>query len=104
MRALFGSSLHSDQSQVNSVTLVFQQSAVLKNNIDQPVTRIIGSSGLDLWNKETWKKTLDESMIVVCTADILDHSLLNSYVRMEDINLLVFDEAHHAKKEHAYAR
>ncbi|CRG84276.1 endoribonuclease Dicer [Talaromyces islandicus] len=89
---------------VNSVTLVFQQSAVLRNNIDQTVTPLIGSMGLDLWSKEIWEKTLKESMIVVCTADILDHCLLNSHIRMEKINLLIFDEAHHTKKDHAYAR
>lgn len=90
--------------QVNSVTLVFQQSAVLRNNIDQTVTPLIGSMGLNLWGKEIWEKTLSESMIVVCTADILDQCLLNSYIRMENINLLIFDEAHHTKKDHAYAR
>ncbi|KAH8705121.1 putative RNA helicase/RNAse III [Talaromyces proteolyticus] len=89
---------------VNSVTLVFQQSAVLKNNIDQTVTPLIGDLGVDLWNKEAWSKTLNDSMVIVCTAAILHHSLLNSFVRMEDINLLIFDEAHHTKKEHPYAR
>lgn len=90
--------------QVNSVTLVFQQSAFLRNNIDQTVTSYAGSMGLNLWDKEIWDKTMRESMIVVCTADILNQCLLNSHIRMEDINLLIFDEAHHAKKDHPYAR
>jgi endoribonuclease Dicer len=64
----------------------------------------MGSMGLDLWSKEIWDRTLSESMIVVCTAYILDQCILNSYIRMENINLLIFDEAHHAKKDHAYAR
>ena len=29
---------------------------------------------------------------------------MRAFIRMADINLLIFDEAHHAKKEHPYAR
>ncbi len=43
-------------------------------------------------------------MAVVCTAEILSHCLHQSYLQMEQINLLIFDEAHHAKKDHPYAR
>lgn len=60
--------------------------------------------GLDLWSKDIWMTYFTENMVIVCTADILYQCLLHSYIRMEDINLLIFDEAHHAKKEHAYAR
>ncbi|EED23279.1 RNA helicase/RNAse III, putative [Talaromyces stipitatus ATCC 10500] len=89
---------------VDSVTLVFQQTAVLKNNLDQPVASIYGDMGLDLWNKDVWTGYFTTNMVIVCTADILTQCLLHSYITMEDINLLIFDEAHHAKKEHAYAR
>lgn len=43
-------------------------------------------------------------MIIVCTADILLHCLHHSFVKMTQINLLIFDEAHHTKKNHPYAR
>lgn len=43
-------------------------------------------------------------MVVVCTADIAYMCLARGYIKMQQINLLVFDEAHHAKKNHAYAR
>ncbi|KUL90852.1 hypothetical protein ZTR_00903 [Talaromyces verruculosus] len=89
---------------VDSVTLVFQQTAVLKNNLDQPVASLYGDMGLDLWNKDVWMDYFTKNMVIVCTADIVVQCLLQSYITMEDINLLIFDEAHHAKKEHAYAR
>lgn len=92
------------QQQVDSVTLVFQQTAVLKNNLDQPVTALYGDMGVDLWNKDVWMDNFTKNMVIVCTADIVVQCLLQSYITMEDINLLIFDEAHHAKKEHAYAR
>ncbi|OGE58522.1 hypothetical protein PENARI_c001G00533 [Penicillium arizonense] len=89
---------------VDSVTLVFQQSAVLRNNLDQKVAHFFGDLGADLWDQPTWEKHLETYMVIVCTAEILNQALLNGYVRMDQINLLIFDEAHHAKKEHPYAR
>lgn len=60
--------------------------------------------GPDLWDEETWKRHLEQNMVIVCTADILQNALLNAFVKMTQINLLIFDEAHHTKKEHPYAR
>ena len=90
--------------QVDSVTLVFQQFAVLECNLDQRIDRFCGEMGCDLWSKETWEKVFEESKVIVCTADILYQCLMHSFISMEAINLLVFDEAHHAKKNHPYAR
>lgn len=89
---------------VDSVTLVFQQAAVLRSNLNQKVAHFYGDLGPDLWDKETWSRYLDEYMVIVCTAEILSQALLNGHVRIGQINLLIFDEAHHAKKEHPYAR
>ena len=38
------------------------------------------------------------------TADVLHNCLTHAFIKMRDINLLCFDEAHHAKKNHVYAR
>ncbi|CAL5870932.1 uncharacterized protein PFLUO_LOCUS5174 [Penicillium psychrofluorescens] len=89
---------------VDSVALVFQQSTVLRNNIDQNVAYLFGAMGTDFWDQPIWDEQLKENMVIVCTADILCHSLHNAFIKMNQINLLVFDEAHHTKKEHAYAR
>ncbi|RHZ64704.1 putative RNA helicase/RNAse III [Aspergillus thermomutatus] len=89
---------------VDSVTLAYQQAAVLRNNIDQDVAHFFGAMGTDLWDKRTWDEHLQRNMVIVCTAEILNQCLLNSYVKMNQINLLVFDEAHHTKKDHPYAR
>ena len=89
---------------VDSVTLVFQQSTVLRNNINQKVAHFYGALGSDLWDKVTWREHLQKYMVIVCTADILNQALLNGHVKIEQVNLLIFDEAHHAKKEHPYAR
>ncbi|KAJ5120616.1 uncharacterized protein N7515_010004 [Penicillium bovifimosum] len=89
---------------VDSVTLVFQQSAVLRRNLNQKVAYFYGNLGPDLWDQQTWQKQLKSYMVIVCTAEILNQALLNGHLRIDQVNLLIFDEAHHAKKEHPYAR
>ncbi|OJD36494.1 dicer-like protein 1 [Diplodia corticola] len=89
---------------VDSVTLVFQQFAVLETNLDQKVERFCGAMGCDLWSKQTWTKHFEQNMVLVCTAEVLAQCLMHSFINMEQINLLIFDEAHHAKKGHSYAK
>ena len=106
---LVGKLVHSTKnpltvSQVDCVTLVFQQFAVLECNLDQKIERFCGEMGCDLWDKRTWEKHLKDNMVIVCTAEILYQCLMHSFITIDEINLLVFDEAHHAKKNHAYAR
>lgn len=90
--------------QVDCVTLVFQQARVLECNLDQKIAHFCGEMGCDLWTKETWTQIFAENMVIVCTAEILYQCLMHSFISIEQINLLVFDEAHHTKKNHAYAR
>ncbi|ATZ56090.1 BcdcL1 [Botrytis cinerea B05.10] len=89
---------------VDSVTLCHQQHSVLRNNLNQPTDMICGLMGTDLSDHIKWKKRLDTNMVIVCTAEILRQCLHHSFVTMAQINLLIFDEAHHAKKDHPYAR
>ena len=63
-----------------------------------------GDMGTSLWKRGRWEETFDQNMIIVCTAEILRHCLHHSFISMDKINLLIFDEAHHAKKDHPYAR
>jgi endoribonuclease Dicer len=63
-----------------------------------------GDMGCDLWSRELWKKHFSENMVIVCTAEVLRQCLHHSFISMDQINLLIFDEAHHAKKDHSYAR
>ncbi|KAI0899860.1 hypothetical protein F4806DRAFT_454189 [Annulohypoxylon nitens] len=89
---------------VDKVALVHQQYEVLKANLDHPVQRIHGNLGGFSLTRDFWEKKATESMVMVCTAEILLSCLHHSFVKMENINLLIFDEAHHTKKNHPYAR
>ncbi|KAK5078536.1 Dicer-like protein 1 [Lithohypha guttulata] len=88
----------------NSVHLVQQQARVLANNlIDKPAV-LYGNSKNDLWKKSNWNSIREHNKLVVCTPAILDQCLMHAFLNMQDISLLVFDEAHHAKKDHPYSR
>ena len=54
--------------------------------------------------KSRWLDIFAENKVLVCTAAVLEHCPSKGYITMQQINLLIFDEAHHAKKHHTYAR
>lgn len=89
---------------VASVTLVYQQFEVLKTNLDHSVARVCGADNADHWQRAKWHKLFAENKVVVATSEILHQCLAHGYISMNQINLLVFDEAHHTKKNHSYAR
>lgn len=60
--------------------------------------------GASLWRKPTWDTYFAKNMVIVCTAEVLAQCLMHSFITMAQINLLIFDEAHHAKDNHPYAR
>ena len=89
---------------VDVSTLVYQQFAVLEHNLDQPIDRFCGEMNIDSWDKGAWAVHFEKNMAIVCTADVLYNCLSRGFITIERINLLIFDEAHHTKKNHAYAR
>jgi len=91
-------------TQVDSVNLVFQQANVLRCGLDHGVEPVCGAMGASLWNRSTWNTYFANNMVIVCTAEVLSQCLMHSFITIARINLLVFDEAHHAKDNHPYAR
>ncbi|KAM0549771.1 hypothetical protein ACHAPJ_009210 [Fusarium lateritium] len=90
---------------VEKVALCVQQHAVLDCNLgEHPVAKFTGNTTGLVKNKAYWDKQFSENMVVVCTAQILLECLNSGFITMSQINLLIFDEAHHAKGAHPYAR
>lgn len=90
---------------VDKVALVEQQWRVLQANLSHPVSRFSGDrlAGTEV-RQEFWKHQFESNKAIVCTAAVLQDCLHRSFFTLDQINLLVFDEAHHAKKNHPYAR
>ncbi|KAI1268232.1 hypothetical protein F5Y18DRAFT_423590 [Xylariaceae sp. FL1019] len=89
---------------VDKVALVHQQYRVLSANLDFDMDSFSGDSNSPKYTQTFWDEARDNKTVVVCTAAILAHCLQHAFIRMEQISLLIFDEAHHAKKNHHYAR
>lgn len=89
---------------VEKVALCFQQHAVLTCNLEFPIGKFYGEMTGIARTQEYWDKQFAEHMAFVCTAQILLDILACGFISMSQINLIVFDEAHHAKKSHPYAR
>ncbi|EHY54037.1 Dicer-like protein 1 [Exophiala dermatitidis] len=89
---------------VNSVPLANQQARFLNANLPQKVIALYGDSKVDLWRRAEWNRICAENNVVVCTAPVLDQCLMHGYLNMGQISLIVFDEAHHCKKNHPYSR
>ncbi|RMD42671.1 hypothetical protein DV735_g2427, partial [Chaetothyriales sp. CBS 134920] len=71
----------------HSVPLVHQQTRFLSTNLAVDVLALSGKGKEDLWQRT-----------------VLDQALFHAYISMSEISLLIFDEAHHCKKNHPYAK
>ncbi|KAH7104827.1 P-loop containing nucleoside triphosphate hydrolase protein [Auriculariales sp. MPI-PUGE-AT-0066] len=91
---------------VPTVALCAQQTAVFQEHLPYNIDSITGQKQPEKWTSPTlWHDIVSNNRVIVSTAQVLLDALRHAYVKLErDISLLIFDEAHHALKGHAYAR
>lgn len=87
---------------VPKVALVEQQGNFISKQTPLRVTKCYGAMAIDLSDRGRWKKEFDNSDVLVMTAQIFLNILTHSHWSMEKVSLLVFDECHHCRKNHAY--
>ncbi|CAK9181994.1 unnamed protein product, partial [Ilex paraguariensis] len=88
---------------VPTVVLVTQQAEAVKMNTDLKVGKYWGEMGVDYWDAATWKQQRDEYEVLVMTPAILLDALRRSFLKLDMIKVLIFDECHNARGRHPYA-
>ncbi|GAV80355.1 dsrm domain-containing protein/DEAD domain-containing protein/Helicase_C domain-containing protein/Ribonuclease_3 domain-containing protein/PAZ domain-containing protein/dsRNA_bind domain-containing protein [Cephalotus follicularis] len=88
---------------VPKVPLVYQQAEVIREQTHFQVGHYCGEMGQDFWDARRWQWEFETKQVLVMTAQILLNILRHSIVKMEEINLLILDECHHAVKKHPYS-
>ncbi|KAL7252377.1 hypothetical protein ACSBR1_007043 [Camellia fascicularis] len=87
---------------VPNVVLVTQQAEAIKMYTDLEVGMYWGEMGVDYWDGATWKEQQDNHEVLVMTPMILLNALRHSFLRLDMIKVLIFDECHNARGRHPY--
>ncbi|KAF9212827.1 Dicer-like protein 1 [Podila verticillata] len=87
---------------VSNVPLVKQQADAIRRDSSVEVIEICGASKTKKHQESVWTEVAESAQVVVITAQILLDALRQGYWHMSRIDLLVFDECHHAHKSHPY--
>ncbi|KAL9399688.1 hypothetical protein Peur_008649 [Populus x canadensis] len=88
-----------------TVALVHQQAKVIEDSTDFKVGIYCGKSNR-LKTHSSWEREIEQYEVLVMTPQILLYNLSHSFIKMDLIALLIFDECHHAqvKSGHPYAQ
>ncbi|TFK69658.1 hypothetical protein BDN72DRAFT_888239 [Pluteus cervinus] len=87
---------------VPKVTLVEQQGDYIAENTPLRVAKLHGALELSLMDRAGWKAKFENNDVFVMTAQIFLNIVTHSLWRIDKVSLMVFDECHHARKNHPY--
>ena len=86
--------------------MVTQQALAIEQNTGLKVAGFCGEMGVDFWGKNDWLKQFENNHVLVMThqiyLDLIQHARLG--FSLSQANLLVFDECHHANKNHPFKK
>ncbi|XP_044016604.1 endoribonuclease Dicer-like [Aphidius gifuensis] len=85
---------------VNTVPLVDQQSSCILKYTDLTCRGYSGDMNVDFWKKNDWINEFEKYQVLVMTAQIFVDILHHSFLSLSQVNLLIFDECHHAVGDH----
>ncbi|KAH9620604.1 hypothetical protein KSS87_015515 [Heliosperma pusillum] len=88
---------------VPTVVLVTQQAEVIETCTDLKVGKYWGDMGVDFWEASRWKDEQEKHEVLVMTPKILLDALSHTFIKLDMIKVLIFDECHNAKGKHPYA-
>ncbi|KAG5600284.1 hypothetical protein H5410_031654 [Solanum commersonii] len=88
---------------VPTVVLVTQQGDSLMMHTNLKVGKYWGEMGVDYWDAATWQQQVDAHEVLVMTPAILLAALRHSFIQINMIKVIIFDECHNAQGKHPYA-
>ncbi|OJJ33462.1 hypothetical protein ASPWEDRAFT_622733 [Aspergillus wentii DTO 134E9] len=85
-----------------TVALCLQQHEVIASQLPAVKTRTLtGLDKVELWTEQIiWDAVLKDVRVVVSTHAVLADALSHGFVKMSQLALLIFDEAHHCMRRH----
>lgn len=87
---------------VPTVALVDQQSATVESQLPLRVVKFSSAQGIDFWQPDQWLQEIKKADVMVLTPAVLLKMLEHGYIAISQLDLVIFDEAHHARKNHPY--
>ncbi|KAH9857576.1 hypothetical protein C2E23DRAFT_720089 [Lenzites betulinus] len=87
---------------VPKVALVQQQGEFIGKQTTLRVRQFSGATAHDMGDRDGWKKELEDADVFVMTAQIFLNLITHSHLGIDKVSLIVFDECHHTRKNHAY--
>ena len=85
---------------------MFQQAAAIDLHTSLKVKAFCGEMGVDFWTRSDWLEQFEEHHVLVMThqiyLDLIQHAKYG--FSLSQANLLVFDECHHANKNHPFKK
>ncbi|KAJ7460967.1 hypothetical protein B0H11DRAFT_2057580 [Mycena galericulata] len=87
---------------VPKVALVEQQGEFVASHSTLRVLKLYGALDIDLTDRRGWLNKFEHHDVFVMTPQIFLNFINHSLWSIDKVALIIFDEAHHAKKNHPY--
>jgi endoribonuclease Dicer len=84
---------------VNTVCLAKQQAAFIAEVLPYNVAVLCGENNVDNFELENWLAVLEKNEILVATVQVILDAINHRYIKMDQINVIVFDECHHGREK-----
>lgn len=84
------------------IVLAKQQAEAARGVFSYNVAVITGEDNVDNFDDAEWRKYLDENEILVMTAQCFCDGVSRRHIKLEQVNVLILDECHHARKGHVF--
>ncbi|KAG4075988.1 hypothetical protein HA402_003814 [Bradysia odoriphaga] len=84
---------------VNTVALANQQQKFIEESTAFRTAVYTGDMNVDVWSNDQWAEEFEKYQVLVATCQIILDIVRHGFIEMKHINVLIFDEAHHAMKD-----